>query len=440
MGLQKYRLLFKKMKYLVSFCVLFVSLMLQAQSIEEANKLFSQGKYTEALPIYKAIVNSTAKRFSAQKPDAYRALGHIYYLSYEFEKSAQAYALAGNTDDVQALKERSERAARMLSRCEDIQIIDSVIVSKDAFLSAYLLSSESGRLENRNGQIIYENSLGGKRYFAMAKANQGKRLYSEIKLQNEWIDQHEISIPADSLDHHDFPFALPDGLTVYYASNNKSSIGGYDLFITRYNSKNNTWLAPSQMGMPFNSIANDYMLVIDDEHHIGYFASDRFQPEGKVVVYTFIPNEAIIPLETQNEVLLIARAKITSIRDSWVSGKNYKANLEKIRQSIQNEQKTPQQDFVFVVSDQTIYYQITDFRTDAGKQAFLKLQETQSSIHQLETELDSLRLEYSKSDARKKQNLQGDILSKEKRLGNLYEQSASLEKNVRNFELKTKKE
>jgi hypothetical protein len=289
-----------------------------------------------------------------------------------------------------------------------------------------------------NGRIIYENPLGDKRYFAEEKANQAKRLYSEIKLQNEWIDRQEISIPADPLDSHDFPFALQDGLTVYYASNNNSSVGGYDLYITRYNPKNNTWLAPSQMGMPFNSIANDYMLVIDEENQIGYFASDRFQPEGKVAVYTFIPNEAVTPLETKNEAILIARAKIISIRDSWEPNKNYETYLEKIRQSVQNKWEKPQQDFVFVIHDFTIYYQLTDFRTDAGKQAFLRFLDTKSSINQLETELNALRMEYAKSEKQQRQSMVSNILTKEKRLDNMYLQSALYEKDARNFELKTK--
>ena len=433
-------ILLGKMKYFVSFCILIFNWTLQAQSIEEARKLYSEGEYTKSLPIFEAIVNSKVKKIADHKPEAYRALGEIYYLRYEFEKSAQAYAQAGSKDVVQPFIERSERAARMLSRCEDIQIIDSVIVDKDVFLNAYLLSKESGRLENSDNRIVYENSLGDKRYFAAGKAGFGKRLYSEIKLQNEWTDRQEIDIPADSFDEIDFPFALLDGLTVYYASKNKSSIGGYDLFVTRHNPKNNTWLAPNQLGMPFNSIANDYMLAIDEENRIGYFASDRFQPEGKVVVYTFIPNEEVVSLETQNETTLIDRAKISSIRDSWKPNTNYQAYLKKVRQSIQNEQLKSQQDFIFVINDRIVYHTLSDFYSDAAKQAFLRLQENKFSILQLEKELDALRLEYSKSDARKKQSLRTDILSKERQLENLYRQAALSEKNTRNFELKIKKE
>ncbi|MDR2806293.1 MAG: hypothetical protein LBB85_11795 [Dysgonamonadaceae bacterium] len=425
------------MKYFISFCVLWMGWTLQAQSIEEARKLYSEGNYKAALPLFEAFVQSTAKKTAPLKPEAYRSLGHIYYVLYEFEKSAEAYSQV-RTSDVAPLIERSKRAARMLSRCEDIQWIDSIIIDKESFLSAYLLSSESGRLEMQNNRMVYENSLHDKRYFAEEKAGSGKRLYSEIKLQNEWTDRKEIDLPTDSLEDNDYPFALPDGLTVYYASNNKSSIGGYDLFVTRYNLNNDTWLAPNQMGMPFNSIANDYMLAIDEENHVGYFATDRFQPEGKVIVYTFIPNEEVVPLEIADKLTLIRRAQITSIRDSWKPNTNYRAGLDKIRRSIRNEQVKSMRDFVFTIDDHTVYYALSDFQTDAAKHAFLKSQEVKTAIQQLEQELDALRLEYSQADARKKQTLSDGIINKENRLENLYPQYELFEKNARNFEIKTK--
>jgi hypothetical protein len=424
------------MKYFACFCALFLVSVwsVGAQSIEDARRLYAAGKYAEALPLFEGIAASAAKKAEAWKPEAYRALGHIYYISYEFEKSAAAYKQVRSADAAQ-LAERSARAARMLAHCEDIQLIDSVVVDKESFLAAYLLSSESGRLERRNGTVVYENPLRDKRYFAAEKAGRGKRLYSEIRLQNEWTDRKEIEIPADSLDNNDFPFALSDGLTIYYASDNQASIGGYDLFITRYNLNNDTWLVPSQMGMPFNSIANDYMLAIDEENGVGYFATDRFQEAGRVVIYTFIPNEEVVPLEVSSDRALIRRAKITSIRASWKTGADYRALLEQVRESVGNEAK-PVHDFAFVIDDGRVYHAIGDFRADAAKQTFLQWQETKVLMGQQERELDALRAEYAGANAGKRRGLAADILRRETRLESLYALYEVLEKNVRSFELR----
>jgi hypothetical protein len=430
------------MKYLISFSIVFIffSITVQAQSVEDARKLYLEGKYAEALPLYEKL--STSKKL----PEAYFSLGKMYYSVYEFEKSATAYTKyteqltkeKKSTDSIMPLIQRSERAARMLSRCEDIQIIDSIIVDKSNFLNAYLLSSESGYLENRDGHVIYENPLKDKRFFAGKKGEDNNyRLFSEIKLQNNWSERKELNLTSDSIGNEEYPFVLPDGLTLYYASNGATSIGGYDLFITRYNLNNDTYLASNQMGMPFNSIANDYMMAIDEINTIGYFASDRFQPEDKVVVYTFIPNEEIVPIETDDEKELIARAKIASIQDSWKPDVNYADYLEQARNAILNEQMKTARDFFFPINDNVVYYTLSDFRNDAAKQAFLKSRELEQTIHSLEKELDGLRLEYARANTAKKRSLQSGILSKEERLYTLFNQYKQAEVTARNAEMKT---
>ncbi|MDR0864076.1 MAG: tetratricopeptide repeat protein [Candidatus Symbiothrix sp.] len=430
------------MKHFIYFSIafLFLSITIRAQSVEDARKLYSEGKYAEALPLYEKW--SVTKKL----PEAYYSLGNMYYSMYEFEKSVAAYTKytaqltkeKKSTDSIMPLIQRSERAARMLSRCENIQIIDSVIVDKANFLNAYLLSSESGRLENKDGHVIYENPLKDKRFFAGKKGEDSYRLFSEIKLQNTWSERKELNLTSDSIGNEDYPFVLPDGLTLYYASNGPNSIGGYDLFITRYNLNNDTYLASNQMGMPFNSIANDYMLAIDELNNTGYFATDRFQPEDKVVVYTFIPNEEIVPIETEDAGELISRAKIVSIQDSWKPDVNYAEYLKQVRNAIRNEQTKTARDFFFPINDQVVYYTLKDFKKDAARQAFLKSKELEKTIHSLENELDGLRLEYAQASDAKKERMQSGILSKEERLYTLLNQYKQAEITARNAEMRTK--
>jgi hypothetical protein len=60
-----------------------------------------------------------------------------------------------------------------------------------------------------------------------------------------------------------YPFVLSDGLTIYFSTTGHQSFGGYDIFVTRYNLTNDSYLAPNQMNMPFNSPFNDYLMVVD---------------------------------------------------------------------------------------------------------------------------------------------------------------------------------
>ncbi|MDR3061293.1 MAG: tetratricopeptide repeat protein, partial [Dysgonamonadaceae bacterium] len=315
------------MKYLlgiISF-VIVLSTDMSSQTLDEARKLYLEGRYEEALPAFEKAIGSSPKnasynqwygnclletgqleesekylKFAASKSiqEAYGSLGRLYFRTYRFEESVSAYEefiahLKKKKEDsfipeVQLKLDISKRAARMLSRCEDIQMIDSVIVDKETFLSGYPLSEEAGTLKMLNelkGTVTYENQLEDKRYYAKPTGNKYFRLFTQSKLQGKWLDEKILELPEDTVADDNYPYVLSDGITVYFASTGRESIGGYDLFTTRYNINNGHFLVPEQMGMPFNSIYNDYMLVVDEFNGVGYFATDRFQEPGKVVIY-----------------------------------------------------------------------------------------------------------------------------------------------------------
>ena len=463
------------MRYLIGILLTFVYLTpsVCAQTLDEAKKLYLEGKYAAALPAFETAIKSSPRnasynqwygnclletgkleealsylKFAASKDiiESFNSLGKLHYLLYEFEESVEAYEKyeqllkknkkTAEVDLIKPLIERSERSARMLSRCEDVQIIDSVIIDKKTFLDAYFITKEVGSLENGESGVVYENPLKDNRYFAKKNESGKYRLFNELKLQDKWSEAKELSLASDSLENDNYPFVLPDGVTIYYASTGNGSIGGYDLFVTRYNSNNDTYLTPSQMGMPFNSIANDYMMVIDEHNEIGYFTTDRFQPDDKVIVYTFIFNEEVKPIESEDEKELVNRARINSIRDTWKENVDYASILSEVRKSIFEEQNKKQKDFFFVINDNIIYYTLADFENEAAKQIFQKSREVENSINELEDDLDALRQDYSNGNASLKQSLKSNILSKEDILFSLKEQNRKRVLDARNLEIK----
>jgi hypothetical protein len=453
--------------------LIFLPFTVYSQSLDEAKKLYAEGNYAKALPFFESACKSSPKnasynlwyghclletgnrqaaleylKYAASKdmPEAHLALGKLHYLNYEFEESANAYEKylqpgeknkkTAGTDETKQLLERSRRAARLISRCEDIQIIDSIIVDKNDFLKVYFISREAGRLEYTDRGVAYVNPLNDKRYFAEKNENGHHRLYTEIKIQEKWTDRKKLTLPSDSSGNDNYPFVLQDGLTVYYASTGNGSIGGYDLFITRYNSGNDTYLAPSQMGMPFNSIGNDYLMVIDENNNMGYFATDRFQEEGKIIIYTFIPNEEILPVESENKKELINRAKITSIRDTWEKETDYSAYIEEVKKNILNEQNKVKRDFFFVINDNIIYYTLDDFKNAAARQAFLKAQDLEKQLKTQEKDLENLRDNYLKGNAQYRKSVQATILYREKHLPELRDQYNKAAMDARNLEIR----
>jgi hypothetical protein len=412
----------KRISFIAALLISF-SVSSQAQTLEEADLLFSKKKYAEAAT--------------------------IYYQQYYFKKAANAYQLQTDAwtkakkpqlklvDSIKPFLNQSEKMARMLSHCENIQLIDSVIMNKNSFLKAYLTGEETGAFEQTNNTVVYENQLKDRRYFAKKDATGLFRLFSQSKMLDKWSEDKPLNIPSESAANDNFPFVMPDGLTIYFASTGNGSIGGYDLFVSRYNLNNDTYLAPSQMSMPFNSVYNDYMLVIDEVNGIGYFATDRFQSDNKVIIYTFIPNNEFKAIESDNERLLINRAKITSIRDTWLPNVNYRSQLEKIKANIAKKaQPQVKKDFTFVINDSIVYYVLTDFESDAAKKFYLQSKEMEEKIKAKETQLETQRKAFAEGDRIKKQSLRAPVLDNEQQLETLYQSYNKILMETRNTEIK----
>jgi outer membrane protein OmpA-like peptidoglycan-associated protein/tetratricopeptide (TPR) repeat protein len=94
----------------------------------------------------------------------------------------------------------------------------------------------------------------------------------------------EVNTPYDEVT----PFLSNNGKVLYFSSKGHNSIGGYDIFKSEYDSTRQTWQKPVSMGMPINSVGNDWHFSIYDE--LGFFASDRAGGMGRddlYRVYTF---------------------------------------------------------------------------------------------------------------------------------------------------------
>ncbi|HTF03421.1 MAG TPA: carboxypeptidase regulatory-like domain-containing protein, partial [Bacteroidia bacterium] len=68
-------------------------------------------------------------------------------------------------------------------------------------------------------------------------------------------------------------FPAPDGKTLYFCSNGHNSMGGYDIFMTRF--ENGAWTTPVNMGYPINTIGNERMFLLSKDGTTAYVDSDR---------------------------------------------------------------------------------------------------------------------------------------------------------------------
>ena len=272
----------------------------------------------------------------------------------------------------------------MLKGVEEVCVIDSFVVDKANFLDAYKISEESGKLfsynsffktEGEHPGTVYETELANKIYYGEKDKKGLLNILSKNKLLDEWSKGMELPGSINASGNTNYPYVLTDGVTIYYASDGEGSLGGYDIFVTRYNTNTDTYLSPENVGMPFNSPYNDYMYVIDEYNNLGWFASDRYQPDGKVCVYVFIPNESkqVYNYEAMDPKQIIALAQLKSLKTTW-KDKQEVSNARKRLEAAINHKPQEQfvADFEFIIDDNTTYYHLDDFKSPQAKEQFKK--------------------------------------------------------------------
>lgn len=466
----------RKLLYIIS--VVLLSFGLHAQSLDQAKKLYNEGQYAEAKPAFERLVQrvpsnssynhwygvccfetgdyETAEKHLAiavkrKVQESYRYMGDLYFMTYRFEEAEEMYEeyiaiLTKKKQDTEIFENKAslaKKGQRMLERVESIQIIDSIVVKKEDILQAYQLSEEAGTLYPFNQffeaddsvfTTVYMNQKERNIYYGRHNNEGQYALFTQSKLIDKWGDEKQLpqNINAPGSDNS-FPFVLSDGATVYYASTNAESLGGYDIFVTRYNTNTDTYLTPEQMGMPFNSIYNDYLLVIDENKGLGWFVSDRFQPEDKACIYLFIPDDTRSRVESDDVEEKRARAMLTSIQNSW-KVEDY-SELIQLAYTEASGASKPQKDFEFVINDNTVYFTLNDIKSTEAKGYYEKVISLRQQIRELEERLTEARASYTKASSSARTQLAGRIVQDEQLLEELLKEPYELEKKARNVEI-----
>lgn len=356
---------------------------------------------------------------------------------------------------VMEVPQEDPRITSMREMTQQITIIDSIVTDKDQLLSQLLLSDETGRILSSSAfwgkgdsTTVFVNEMGNKAYFSQPDDSLKQQLCTSDLLGGEWSKPQLLNGISEGISETAYPFMLADGLTFYFAGKGEESIGGYDIFMTRYDAHNNSFLKPENIGMPFNSEANDYLFAIDEYAHIGYFVSDRRQPEGKACLYIFIPQSS---RKTYDPIVYTPAeirgfADISSIADTWGNGEERSAALARYQAISINSLKgtntnaQPEDNTVasleLVINDALTYSSARDFRSREAAVLYKQLIEARQELLALNEQLEKSRSLYPQAAGAEKKSLQREILQAETEVIQLNSRIHTLEKETRNAEIK----
>lgn len=465
-------------------CIIFLTSItgVSAQSLASMKKRFYAGQYEQVdayfTKKYKAYRNSATYNFfygacsahlGREKKaipclilaakhhiiPAYEQLAELYARQYQFVKAQETYEdlltylkrYKKSTEKTEAALEALNPIFSAFKGIEKITVIDSVVVDKNQFLKQYYVDSSLGKLTQQSAdQVIFETQMGGIQLYGgrklvtrdskESKQNQADtvdalqdsinrvptHIYMRRQLKGHWQTPKKLGSPINVEGRSsNYPFLMGDGQTLYFAQTGEESLGGYDIFVTRKLTDDDEYLTPQNLGMPFNSSANDYMLVIDKTHHLGWWASDRYQPEGKVCVYVFVPNDMKETYDylTVNHDTLVAHATMRPIALSQLDKGQVTAGKEQLsllQDKIRLSREKGNWDFSLIINDNSIYHKLNDFRSAAAKKLFVAYQRIEKEHAVLDKRLTLMREKYGKGDLKSKEKLTPIILKLEKQV------------------------
>lgn len=200
-----------------------------------------------------------------------------------------------------------------------------------------------------------------------------------------------------------YPFVGSDGTTIYFSLEEEKgevsqhTLGGKDLYVSRYDRAQGVLLVPTQLMLPFNSPMDDFCYIVDEEQDVGWMVSGREAREDSLRLWCFAPST-------------LARYEGENLREvaRWLTPelKPRKRGNIVASPALRNREEP-----LFWVGDDAIYKQrLQGSRVPEGLVAeYLKVQEL---LEECEASLEALRLQLGEGGTATQ--LKEEVLSLEK--------------------------
>mgnify|MGYP004443598605 FL=1 len=358
------------------------------------------------------------------------------FTEYDFDKAEKLLSqyeqakkrdkkLAEAEREIEAYRHKILAARNMMERVEMITIVDSFTVAQKDFFKAMRLAKATGSLSAAPAQNGSEETT----LSPMFTSEDGTQLWVAYNSKEEAPDYacyratklaDGSAAPIEKLFSHSTifadgrpgrlatPFLMADGVTLYFAADGDASIGGLDIFLTREDG-NGGFLQPTNIGMPFNSPANDYMMAIDEVTGFGWWATDRNAPEGMVTIFVYLPSEVRInyPADTEDLAALARLSSVARMREDNPTAQERLKILSDKRIMLGESASAPA--FRIALPDGRVAESLNDFRNSTARLLMTRLISETRNFDAAQARLEQLRQRYAKGETK----LKDQILSME---------------------------
>ena len=232
------------------------------------------------------------------QPDSLLQEGTRLHRQYRFEEAMELFARAAarttDPDTLRLLRENagdSQNALNMTDFCADPVVVARERFSRKDFFLFYPLKNQGWRL-GPNALDLTESAFPtyapkGDRtvYFSTVDAAGVRNLYVSRDQDTLWSAPALMGEHLLSVGNEVFPMLSADGKTLTFSSDGFHGMGGYDLYRSTWDDEAGTWGEPVNLGFPFSSPGDDFLMADSADGRYTLFASNRDCAADSVYIY-----------------------------------------------------------------------------------------------------------------------------------------------------------
>ena len=277
-----------------------------------------------------AVLFLSSGKISAQnrQVDSLVRLGDSLRMEYRFEEACRAYEKAVDILEydfadslmIEAVSGKillAENGLNMTGFAYTPKVEDKRKFALDDFYLYFPLKDRSWReapnqldsASNVLSKALYAPSDAGRIYFS-AEDNEGFRnIFMTERQDTVWTYPVTQNESVTMLSNEIYPMISADGRSLYFSSDGLYGVGGYDLYVSRWDDDLQDWSEPVNMGFPYSSPYDDFLYVADESEGHVFFASNRECSSDSVWVYVLEYDSMPVrhSVEDPDELLKLSR-------------------------------------------------------------------------------------------------------------------------------------
>ncbi|MBO7248772.1 MAG: PD40 domain-containing protein [Bacteroidales bacterium] len=253
---------------------------------------------------------------------------------YRFEEAMALYdKILSNTTDSLLIPKLGEK----IIQCENginllkYAVVPNVLIKKDFPVENFYLHisglNDKSWLQIPNPLVAgnahkYYNAVyfpeGAKTIYYSAPDNSGSwNIYQTTQLSDTlWSEPKILGENITSQGDELFPMPSADGKELFFASNGHYGMGGFDLYVSKWNEDAQDWDVPENLGFPYSSTADDIFFLNSPDGKYTILASNRDnskQDEIAVYVFEYIPTAIKRELSDVKEIQAISKLNVKTL-------------------------------------------------------------------------------------------------------------------------------